>query len=146
METIEIRTLVDITNSGVTRNKPGSENEYNQYKNWTTLLQCIGLRAIIDYDTPPEVLTVDLKQENFGTKFKGKQNVWVFRFNTDRSGCYLKEDSDLGLLVDDLHNVPIIKNLNESINISKSVFDLLDNGYRNTVITKVELDTENLNV
>lgn len=146
METIEIRTLIDITRTDVTRNKPGFEKQYNQFKNWTTLLQCIGLRAIIDYDCPPEMLSVDIKQEKFGSKLKGKHNVWIFKFRTDRSGCYVKDNNELGHLLDDLHNVPIIKNLDESINISKPVFDLLDKSYCNTTITKVKLDTENLNV
>ena len=43
MEVIELKTLIDITNTNVRRITQGSETTYNQYKNWTTLNQCIEL-------------------------------------------------------------------------------------------------------
>jgi hypothetical protein len=55
METIEIKTLIDITNTNKARSLAGQEFEHNQFKNWTTLLQCLGLRAIIHYDNSSTV-------------------------------------------------------------------------------------------
>jgi hypothetical protein len=43
MEIVEIKTLIDVTNTQVSRANQGTPEEYDQYRNWTTLLQCIGL-------------------------------------------------------------------------------------------------------
>ena len=60
METIQIKTLIDITNPKVYRPGQGSMLEQNQYKNWTTFQQCIGLRSLIEYDSNPTSEIVDL--------------------------------------------------------------------------------------
>jgi hypothetical protein len=135
MQTIEIKTLIDITNTDVIRHRPENDKEFNQQKNWITLLQCIGLRSIIEYENPALCDTVDVKDLQFGSKYKGKHKVWTFKFTTDRMNSFLSDDDDpLGLLTPDLHQVPVIKNLEESINISKAVFDLSDAEYKNTTI------------
>jgi hypothetical protein len=136
METIEIQTLIDITNSGINRYTSEKEKEFNQYKNWVTLLQCVGLRSIIQYDENPQSELVDIK--DFGTKYKGKHRVWTFKFKPDREDTYNTKDDPIGLLVEDLHQVPVIKNLDETINISKTVFDLVDKGYKNTKLIFVK--------
>lgn len=142
METIEIKTLVDITNSTVTRFNKGLEKEYNQHRNWITLLQCIGLRAIIEFDQNPTSELIDIKSLGFGSKLKGKHRVWTFRFTTDRSQTYLSDEGEIGHLINDLHQVPIIKNLDETINISKAVFDLKDTSNRNTIVSLVTSELE----
>ena len=55
MDTIEIRTLIDITKPSVTRPAYGTELEQNQYKNWNTFRQCIELRSIIEFTDNPTV-------------------------------------------------------------------------------------------
>ena len=135
METIEIKTLVDITKPNVYRPGQGSTLEQNQYKNWITIQQCIGLRSIIDYDDPPKVESIDLKGMGFGTKYKGVHKVWTFKFRPDRNNAY--DDllgNIIGLLLNDIDQVPIIEKLTETINISKAVFDLESPQYRNTII------------
>lgn len=134
MEIIEIKTLVDITCSGQSKFQPGRELEFNQHKNWITLLQCIGLRCIITYDQEPTVEKVDIKNLGFGTKFKGKQNLWTFRFKADRSGAWTGPNSNVELLINDLHLVPIIGNLTESINNPKAALDTVDVSEKNTVV------------
>ena len=60
MEIIEIKTLVDVTKpENIIRLGQGTELEQNQYKNWITLQQCIGLRSIIEYDSLPKVEKID---------------------------------------------------------------------------------------
>jgi hypothetical protein len=137
MDTIEIKTLIDITTTGVIRQHPDTEKEYNQQRNWITLLQCIGLRAIIEYQRNPTVETLDVKGLGFGSKYKGEHRVWTFRFVTDRSNSFQSDDGRLSLLLNDLHQVPVAKNLEESINITKAVFDLFDTGYKNTTVALV---------
>lgn len=135
MELIEIQTLVDITPTGVTRLNQGTQFQLDQNRNFITLTQCVELRSIVHYDKGPTSEKIDIKGLGFGTEYKGKQMVWTFRFQTDRLGVYLDDTGNiLGYLLSDLHQVPVIKNLNETINIDKSIFDLKNDLCRNTVV------------
>jgi hypothetical protein len=61
--------------------------------------------------------------------------VWTFTFSPDRDGVYQDNDgNDLGFLLEDIHEVPVIKNLTETINIDKAIFDLKDSKNKNTII------------
>lgn len=132
---IEILTLIDITRTGITRPTQGTQLEIDQNRNFTTLSQCTELRSIMSYSDPPTVQFVDVKGMGFGDDYKGKHKVWTFRFIPDRSGVY-KDDAgnDTGLLQNDLHAVPVIKNLTESINIGVAIFDLKDGNTKNTIV------------
>jgi hypothetical protein len=132
---IEIRTLVDITRTGVTRPSQGSQLDIDQNRNFTTLLQCAELRSIVNFDTAPTVEKVDVKGMGFGSNYKGKHQVWTFKFSPDRQGVYTDSEGNLvGFLVSDMHSVPIIKNLTETINIGTAIFDLKDSKCKNTII------------
>jgi hypothetical protein len=136
MEQIEIKTLIDITKPDVHRPGQGSTLEQNQYKNWITLQQCIGLRSVIEYDQLPTVEKIDIKGLGFGSKYRGEHLVWTFIFRPDRSLAYDDANGNIiGLLLEDVNQVPIIKKLTETINISKAVFDLETPQYKNTIIT-----------
>ena len=137
MQIIEIKTLIDITDSNVSRPKQGSQLEYDQYRNFTTLKQCVELRSIISYDSAPSCETADVKELGFGSKYKGKQKVWTWRFSPDRSGAYENHGSPVGDLIDDVDQVPIIKKLSETINIEKAIFELKDQATKNTVIKAI---------
>ena len=141
MYTFEIKTLVDVTNTQVARPNQGSPLEYDQNRNFITLRQCVELRSIVSYQVPPQVEKIDLKELGFGTDYKGKHRVWTFSFSPDRDGVYTTAAGDiLGLLLDDLDGVPIIKNLTETVNIAKAIFDCKDIATRNTII-KAHLGT-----
>ena len=117
------------------RPNQGTQLEYDQNRNFITLRQCIELRSIVSYDNPPSVKSEDLKELEFGTNYKGKQNVWTFTFNPDRVGVYSTPDGNtIGGLIDDLDRVPIIKNLLETINIDKAIFDCSNPATKNTII------------
>jgi len=137
MEVIEIKTLVDITNTNVRRINQGTQTELDQYRNWTTLQQCIGLRVILNYDREPAVETVDIKGMGFGSEFKGKHKVWTFHFRPDRSDAFVIEDNHVGLLEQDLDQVPVIVNLTETINTQRAVFDTSDQKLANTVVKAI---------
>lgn len=138
METIEIKTLVDITNSGARRANQGSQKEVDQYRNWTTLNQCIEIRSIISYNSSPTCETIDLKGQGFGTEYKGKQKVWTWRFNPDQAEAF---GAGLDLLTADLDKVPFIKNLDETVNIEQAVFELTDSAKKNTILTLITGNT-----
>jgi hypothetical protein len=135
MEVIEIKTLVDITNTRVIRPNQGSQLEYDQNRNFITLRQCVEIRSIVSYENPPTVETIDVKDMGFGSAFKNKQQVWTFKFIPDRVGVYTSEDGNLiGCLLEDLDLVPIIKNLEETVNIDKAVFDTKNPATKNIII------------
>jgi hypothetical protein len=135
MDIIEIKTLVDITKTGVFRLNQGSQLELDQNRNFTTLLQCLELRSIVGFGNDPATSTNDLKTSKFGSNFKGKHQVWTFEFNPDRTGAYLDDENNyVGNLIRDLDQVPIIKNLTETININRAVFDLTSDKDRNTIV------------
>lgn len=138
MEYIEINTLIDITKTKALRPNQGTQLEIDQYKNFITLMQCIEIRSIVEYNSAPVVEKLDLKSLDFGAAYKGKQNVWSFKFRPDRSGVYTLDDNIIGLLFNDLHQVPVVKNLTETINIDKAIFDLKDIQFKNTSIRVLE--------
>jgi hypothetical protein len=137
METIEIKTLIDITNTNRTRPNQGSSLEYDQYRNYTTLMQCIGLRCIVTYDENPNMETVDVKNMGFGSAYKGRHNVWTFRVRPDRQSAFMDDNDPVGLLKNDMHEIPIIQKLTETINIDKAVFFTYESQYKNTIITAI---------
>lgn len=135
MQIIEIQTLIDITNTKVTRLNQGTQLQLDQNKNFITLLQCIEIRSIISYDTKPQIEEVDVKSLGFGSAYKGKQTMWTFRITPDRIGVWTDDNGDeIGELIGDLHEVPVIKNLEETVNIERAVFDCKDGKYKNTII------------
>ena len=137
MQTIEIKTLVDITNTQVIRPNQGTPLEYNQFRNFTTLRQCLEIRSNIFYDVNPVAETVDLKDSEFGSKYKGKHLVWTFRFNPERENAYFENNSIVGALINDINGVPIIEKLTETINMSSAIFDVGDAVNKNTIIKHV---------
>lgn len=138
MQTIEIQTLIDITNTGVSRLKQGLRVEHDQYRNFTTLKQCVEIRSNITFDFSPTAENKEIKDLGFGSQYKGKHTVWTFRFSPDREGVYDDNSSEIGCLIDDLDQVPIIKKLKETINIEKAIFDLKDPANKNTIIKAIK--------
>jgi hypothetical protein len=134
MDIIEIKTLIDITNTDVRRINQGTQTELDQFRNWTTLTQCIGMRAIMLYDKDPSSEVVDVKGMGFGSEYKGKHRVWTFQFRTDRQNAFLEKADRVGLLRIDLDKIPVIVKLTETINIQQAVFELLDPKITNTVV------------
>lgn len=135
MDVIEIQTLVDITNTRVIRPNQGSKLAHDQNRNFMTLCQCVEIRSIIMYDSSPESELVDIKGMGFGVEYKGKHRVWTFQFRPDRAGVYVSADGNkIGCLLEDLDSVPIIKNLEETVNIDKAIFNCKDINLKNIII------------
>ena len=137
MEVIEIKTLIDVTNTDVRRIDQGTQLELDQYRNWTTLIQCIGLRSNIGYDANPTVEEVDVKGLGFGSEYKGKHRVWTFRFRPDVPGAFDSERGSAALLINDLDKVPVITKLTETINIQQAVFVTIETTVTNTLVRRV---------
>jgi hypothetical protein len=131
MNIVEIKTLIDVTSTGVGRPHQGTQLQLNQERNWITLNQCIAIRSLIEYNNEPIVETIDVKGLGFGSTYKGKHQVWTFRFETDRPEVF---GNNCELLVEDLDQVPVIKKLTETINIDMAVFDTKSTNFKNTII------------
>jgi hypothetical protein len=134
MQTIEIKTLIDVTETKVVRPNQGTPRAHDQHRNFVTLKQCVEIRSNITYDFIPTVEVVDVKDMGFGSQYKGKHAVWTFRFRPDLSGVYSDGKTEIGALLEDVHGVPVIEKLTETINIDKAIFDLTNNLSKNTII------------
>lgn len=123
MKQFTICTLVDITKTGQYRKERGKEKEKSQQQNFDMVMQTIGMRTNASYVSEPVAIIEDVK-EKFGEIFKGNHKVWIFNFFIEHEGT-LTDDfgNPCGLLLKDLHLVPVITGLNESVIFSKEIFN-----------------------
>jgi hypothetical protein len=116
MARYELITLVDITRSNATRTET-DKIKIGQQANFNSLVQAIGLRANVSWHTDPKMINGALP-----LPFEGKANYWVWQFETERTDEFLKEEDPVGLLLDDLHGVPIVPLLNNNVDIDPACF------------------------
>jgi len=103
MDRIKIRTKIDITQTEVRHPQQGNERELNQYRNFTTFLQVLGLRSVFNIIEPPN----------------NQNGEWTMVIETDRDDVFSDGNDPLGLLKQDLDNVPIITGLEENFDIKQ---------------------------
>ena len=119
MARYKIITFVDITRSNPLRQET-DKIKLGQQSNFNSLIQAIGLRANVDWQQDPEMNTGRLPHPMIG-----KANHWVWEFETERDYLFLKDTDPVGLLLEDLNGVPIVINLNNSVDITPAVFRTL---------------------
>ena len=114
-----IYTLADISPTGARR---GEGFAYHQEQNYMTMIQTIGIR------TNPLNVIVSKNEDTmkFGSKYKGKQNIWCLEFEVDSQGGHSIE-----MLQEDFDLVPFNNNLEETVNFSKSIFLTKDRSLTN---------------
>jgi len=135
MKRFLVHTLIDITETKVYRHQDTNPMAKSQQQNFLTLLQTIGLRVNPAYTQSPVCEETDLTQWNFGSAYTNVQNVWTFEFSIEYADGFTDETgNEAGLLIKDLHFVPVISELTETINIRLPVFDTTSSDYRNTII------------
>jgi hypothetical protein len=129
MERYKIITLVDIT-----RTRPGRANrdvkQHNQQSNFNSLLQAIHLRTNITSDWDPKMNT-----GRFPDHWEGKGTYWVYEFEAEREEVFfdISTKDPKGLLVKDLDGVPIVDNLDNTVEFKLPVFKTTGPDF-NTVI------------
>ncbi len=112
-ERITAYTLVDISD----------DKSALQQQNLNVLIQVASLRSN-PMNIDSELFgNQDLSKYDFGEDFGGNQNVWKMVFDIEQQGVYQNKSGELGGLVDDVHNCPIIDELMESVKITPAVFD-----------------------
>ena len=105
MPRYKIITLVDISRSDPNRVEQ-DELKISQQANFNSLVQAIGLRSNIEWTVDPKKYTGSLPYP-----LEGKAAHWIWEFEVEREDVFLKDNNPAGLLIDDLHGVPIIDNL-----------------------------------
>ena len=127
MARYQIVTLVDITRSNPSRSN-ADKLKQGQQANFNSLLQAIGMRSNITWDSDPKFKTGTLPTAS------GKANHWIWEFTTERDEVFHKDNDPVGLLVDDLHGVPIISDLNNTADLYPAIFQTKGNSI-NTWLT-----------
>jgi len=104
MPRYNIKTFVDIT-----RSNPDRDNDdpiaKGQQSNFDSLVQSIGLRANVSWVSDP-------KQE-----IENDNKCWVWNFDVEQEDVFTLGNNPVGLLEQDLHLVPIIKNLTNEVSV-----------------------------
>jgi hypothetical protein len=116
MPRYRIITLVDITRSNFDR-KETDNLKICQQSNFNSLVQAIGLRSNVNWNTDPKQYTGSLPHP-----IEGKANHWEWIFEIEREDTFLKDGNPVGLLISDLQGVPIIDGLNNTAIIDPAVF------------------------
>jgi len=125
----KISTLVDITETNVRR---GNSFDVKQQQNFLTFLQVLGLRINPFYERSPVQEKSVIDNLGFGKKYKGKQNLWSFVFETEYNGGLTVD-----MLKDDFDLVPIIPKLNESVEFDTACFNSKDENYTNILFEDI---------
>lgn len=135
MQRFTIHTLLDITETRQFKHQPGNDLAKLQQQNFSTLLQTIGLRVNPLYERAPKVEEVNLKDYHFGSKFKGSHKMWTFSFAIEYDGGFTDQyGNPAGMLIEDLHFVPMITELEETAEINIPMFNTKDPDYCNTLV------------
>jgi hypothetical protein len=115
MERFKIITLIDITRTRAPRTETDIK-KIKQQANFNSFLQTINMRSNIDWHRDPAKNTGSLPYP-----LEGKANHWIWEFETERDEIYLKNHNPVGHLLDDLDGVPIIADLENTVDLSPSV-------------------------
>ena len=130
MARYQLITFVDITRSRPDRSET-DKIKLGQQANFNSLLQAIGLRSNVEWVRDPKMHTGSLPGA-----LEGKANHWIWEFDCEREDVFLKDNDPVGLLVADLHGVPIISSLDNSVELSPACF--ICNGEKtNTWLSKI---------
>ena len=128
-------TLVDCTPTGVTR---GDSKSRNQQRNWETVIQTVGIltQPIIlelpqfDTFTNKDKLKGSALYNILGSRYKfdfemlkPSLNFWVFAIGSEHQGVF---GDNLERLHEVFDMIPVIPNLNNTIDLIPSVFHTTD--------------------
>ena len=133
-------SLVDITNTGVTR---GNGKQRNQQRNWETVLQTAGILTQIVVLQKPELHSFTGTDNFTGTqlyniigdkhKFQLQMmnpdiNIWTFAIGSEHRDVF---GQNFSILHETFNMIPVIPDLDNTIQLSPSVFHTQDSEYIN---------------
>lgn len=137
---------MDITATGVIRDRAGQEDARNQQRNWETVLQCIGLRSQpMMIDGPYEFDTETLDWLKFGEMYPNQDTNrgWMFSFAVEHEDVFAKDGNPVALLEDSFDQVPIICGLTESAKFILPIF-YTGGAIKNIYFMTGKIDVNNL--
>ena len=126
---INCYTLFDITDTGIRShirsaqfpmldkhgNEIQNEQEWNkarnQQRNWETIIQIISLRAQPVRIIGPRKVPIRWKNRSENTY------AWKLNFEVEHSSVFYSDNNELGALINDAKNVPMLVNLNEYVDL-----------------------------
>ena len=115
MARYQIITVVDITRTNPTRTETDPVT-LGQQANFNSLVQAIGMRSNVTWIRDPELHNGRLP---IGP---GKANHWIWQFDAEREDVFLNQGNDVALLVNDLDGVPVVDQLNNTVELTPAVF------------------------
>jgi hypothetical protein len=121
LEHIVCHTLIDISDASAL-----------QRQNLNTLVQTVSLRANPMNIKVAMMANQPMADYDFGENFGGNHNVWILSFTVEQASVYENKSGPIGGLIDDVHHIPIIANLMESVSIDPEVFDTKNDITKNT--------------
>ena len=128
-------TLIDCTPTGVTK---GDSKERNQQRNWETVIQTFGILTQpilleypqIDNFTDNNKFQNSIMYRQLGHKhrfnfemLKPELNFWIFAIGSEHNGVF---GENLDRLNNAFDMIPVIPNLDSSIDLKPSVFQTKD--------------------
>jgi len=111
MTRYQIITLIDITRSNPNRAET-DPTVLGQQANFNSLVQGIGMRANVEWEQDPIMDTGVLPNP-----FEGKATYWTWEFTVERDQVFERDDDPVALLREDLHNIPIVSNLMNDVDL-----------------------------
>lgn len=130
MARYKLITFVDITRSQPSKDETDSL-KIRQQSNFNSLVQAIGLRSNIEWNRDPKKSDGRLPEG-----IEGKAVHWIWEFDCEREDVFLKDNDPTALLKEDLHGVPVVDNLENSIELNPSAFQT-KNGNQNTWVFQI---------
>jgi hypothetical protein len=130
MPRYRITTLIDITRTDAKKSDP-DEIAVNQQANFDSLRQAIELRSNVSWISDPKQHTGSLPYP-----LEGRAAHWIWEFDIEREDTFLKNGDPVALLLEDLHGVPIIDGLNNTVIIDPAAFQT--QGDANTWVSKLD--------
>jgi hypothetical protein len=106
-------TLIDITNTGITKFSIEAEQARNQQRNWETVVQILGMRTQLFRVEQTGVRSQDVSTYKFGNAYKGKHQIWSFEFDVEFQNAVPSADFD---------QVPVITGLTDTANPTTPLF------------------------
>lgn len=117
METYEIITLVDITRTQA-RREDADLLKKSQQSNFNSLQQTIELRSNVEWNTDPVPKYGEIPADSTVKKAR----YWRWQFNIERELVFSDGVNPVALLLEDLHSVPVINGLTETVKLAPSAF------------------------
>jgi hypothetical protein len=116
MARYKVITLVDITRANPDR-KEIDKLKLGQQANFNSLLQAIELRANVSWEIDPRQHSGSLP-----LPLVGKAVHWSWEFEVEQEDVFKQDNDHVALLKKDLHGVPVINQLNNSVDLYPSAF------------------------